>query len=366
MKYGISSLLGPGLAGVLLLGSGCVATEGEAAPPRLVLDISLPSGFFCTVVSDSQDRTCDSAIALNGQAVVEASVDWGGREPGSLEVSDDCGGDLAILASDPGSFQAEWTPPATPVTCVVTARATSEDGTSSELSATVMVQGNGLQGGFPRISVKLSHSNGICVLPVGQAEQTCSEPITAGDLIAAEVQVDWGDLLADQVSVSSLCGDGVPPPNGDPFTFAKLAPLIDTDCTPTFEAIASDGTSATAAMSFSVVDGQPPGEVYAYLYLEHADGECRLRPGAFSTECTPVAAGANALVFVEVAWGNYEAGSITVDDDCNGSFSVTFMSMTSQELDWDVPSKGNACTVQAEAVTADGKRHTFELNVPMD
>jgi hypothetical protein len=147
MNYGISSLLGRGLAGALLLGSGClVMPEGtndgddRSGAPRLVLDVSMPSGVVCTVVSGSQDRTCDSAITSPSRAVVAASIEWNGREPGALEVGDDCGGTLAVLSSNPVAFKAEWAPPSEAGACVITARAASKDGVRSELSAVVVVQ----------------------------------------------------------------------------------------------------------------------------------------------------------------------------------------------------------------------------------
>jgi hypothetical protein len=381
MKYGISFLLGPGLAGALLLGSACVvvpegtpgdddpADVGPAEAPRLTLDIRMPTGVLCTVAADSQDRTCEGPIASNSQAVVDVSVDWDDLEPDLIELEDDCGGTLQFVFNDLASYRATWVSPAEQDTCVITARATSKNGVRSDLSVAVVVQGQRPQLGYPLLSAKLTHSNGTCILPAGQFNVTCSAPVRAGDVMQASLQIDWGNQTQSQISVSPTCGGEFVDPVDDGSTFASawLAPLIDDDdCSVMFEAISQDGAITTAKMNFSVVDGQPPGEVYAYLYLEHTGGQCYLYPGAFATDCAPVTAGERALFYVEIDWGNYEAGSITVSDTCDGNLATTFSSSTNKQFDWDVSAVAAACTVQVEAITADGALHTFEMNVPVN
>jgi hypothetical protein len=377
MKYGISSLLGPGLIGALLLGSGCVLyVEGtpddddnsDPSAPQLVLDVSLPSGAVCTVVS-GQERTCSGSIESSGQAVVAVSVEWGTGAPGDIQVSDNCGGSFAIVGSDSSSLKAEWAPPATQDTCVIMALAVGADGRLAKVSVAIDVQASG-PGAYPWVSGKLSHSNGTCVVQAGQTEVDCNEPVRAGDVMQASIDIDWGDLSESQYGVSSSCGGNwVEPAVGASSTFqaALQAPLIDTeDCWVMFEAISLEGPKTIATLHFSVVDGQPRGEVYAYVYFEHSDGQCYLNPGAFSSECAPASAGEKTLVYVEIDWGNYQAGPITVSDNCNGTFTNTFSSSTNQAFDWLLPPVPTTCTVQVEAVTASGERDVFEMNIPVN
>jgi hypothetical protein len=373
MKHGISSPLGPVLAGALLLGSGCVIVPeairgGDDEGVRIVMDITQPGGTSCTVATNGPARTCEGSIATSGRATVNAAVDWGNSEPGSLEVFDDCAGRFEVRATDLDSFQAEWLAPVVRSTCVFTARALSTDGAGSEVSAVFMVQGDG-PNGYPRLSAKLSHGNGTCVLAAGQSDVACSEPISAGDVVQASASIDWGNLTQGSIAVSPTCsGQFVDPvDDGSSFQTAWEAPLIDTTgCEVTFEAISNEGPFTVAKMSFSIVDGQPPGEVYAYVFLEHTASRCFLNPGAFSTECAAIAAGERALVYVEIDWGNDAPGSITVDDTCDGSFATTFSSETTQQLDWTVPSDAATCTLQVEAITAGGERRTFEMLVPVN
>ncbi len=377
MKYGMSSLLGPGLAGALLLGSGCIViTEGKgdgdhtSGPSRITLSFAMPSGESCILISDNQDRTCDSAIAPLDKATVVVTAEWGARTPGSIEVSDDCGGTFVATYSKPDWVKGQWAPPSTEGTCVITARAISADGGGMLISGVVAVKAEEPQPApYPRVSGKLSHSNDTCVLAAGETAVFCSEPVRAGDVIQASIDIDWGNLTEIQKGVSSSCGgESVEPVNdGSSFQAAWRAPLIDTkDCWVAFEAMTEEGPATIATLYYSVVDGQPRGEVYAYVYFEHSGGQCYLNPGAVSSDCAPATAGERTLVYVEIDWGNHEAGSITVDDTCNGSFTNTFSSSTNKSFDWVVPPAPTTCTVQVEAITASGERNVFEMNIPID
>jgi hypothetical protein len=185
----------------------------------------------------------------------------------------------------------------------------------------------------------------------------------------ASIDIDWGNLTEIQKGVSSSCGGewAEPVDDGSSFQAAWLAPLLNTTgCWVTFEATSQEGPMTIATLYYSVVDGQPKGEVYAYVYFEHSGGQCYVNPGAFSSDCAPAAAGARTLVYVEIDWGNYGAGNITVGDTCNGSFTNTFSSATNKAFDWVVPPVPTTCTVQVEAVTASGERNVFEMNIPVN
>jgi hypothetical protein len=267
MKYGISSLLGPGLAGALLLGSGCI---------------------------------------------------------GLLEGTTDEGSGGAVKEGPPG---------------------------------------------FPRIAAKLSHGNGTCLLPAGQTDVPCDAPVRAGEVMQASVDVEWGELSEGVIVMSPTCSSTFVEPvdDGSAYQEAWRAPLSSNmACEVTFEASSLEGPFATAKMYYSVVDGQPPGEVYGAVNLEHTSGHCALLTGDFSEDCEPVRAGEIALVYVDIDWGNDEVGSIAVGDNCGGAFTTTFSNdVGSQTLEWKVPSAPTSCTLALEAITAGGERHLFELNVPI-
>jgi hypothetical protein len=266
MKHGISSLLGPGLAAALLLGSGCVLLPGCA---------------------------------------------------------------------------------------------TDEDGPGA---------GKGEPVEAPRISAKLSYGNTTCLLSADQTEVTCDTPVRAEEVMQASVDIDWGGLPEGMILVVPSCS-GVyvdPVDDGSAFQLAWHAPFLNTmACEVRLEANSQESPFATSRMYFSVVDGQPPGEVYGYIYLEHSNTVCRLLIGDFSQDCEPFRPGELTIVYAEIAWGNHAAGSIAVRDTCGGTFWTTDSSDIGQDLEWKVPSTPTTCTLQVEAVTAGGEHHVFELNVPV-
>jgi hypothetical protein len=267
MKYGISSLLGPGLAGALLLGSGCLMSSEDAA-------------------GDDTETVKD--------------------------------GD-----------------------------------------------------GFPRITAKLSYGSSTCLLPAGETSVTCNEPVQAWEIMQASVDVEWGELTAGPIVVSPSCSSTYVDPvdDGSAYQEAWHAPLLSNmACEVTLDAVTDEGPFATAKMYYSVVDGQPPGEVYGTINLEHTGGYCHLLTGDFSADCEqPVRAGEITFVYVDTDWGKYEAGTITVSDDCGGTFTLTLDNDAgSQALEWKVPSEPTTCTLALEAFTAGGESHVFELNVPVE
>jgi hypothetical protein len=222
--------------------------------------------------------------------------------------------------------------------------------------------------GAPRISAKLSYGNTTCLLSADQTEVTCDMPVRAEEVMQASVDIDWGGLTEGVIQVVPSCS-GVyvdPVDDGSAYQLAWHAPFLNyMECEVRLEASSHEGPFATSRMYFSVVDGQPPGEVYGYIYLEHTNAVCRLLTGDFSHDCEPVRAGELTIVYAEIFWGNHAAGSIAVRDTCGGTFWTTESSDIGQALEWKVPSTPTTCTLQVEAITAGGDRRVFELNVPV-
>ncbi len=223
--------------------------------------------------------------------------------------------------------------------------------------------------GAPRISAKLSYGSTTCLLSADQAEVACDTPVRAEELMQASVDVDWGKLSEGVVVVATTCSGAYVDPvdDGSAHQAAWHAPFLNNmACEVRIDVSSLEGPFATSIMHFSVVDGQPPGEVYGYIYLEHTSAVCRLLIGDFSQDCEPVRPGELTLVYAEVAWGKHAAGSIAVRDTCGGTFWTTDSSDISRDLEWKVPSAPTSCTLELEAITAAGERHVFALNVPVN
>ena len=120
--------------------TGAVDVNGTiVSAPRVILQ--LDHGSFCEVFTGVENASCADPISPPAVAFVSAFVDWGNAAPGTFEISDDCGGALALF-SEPNPFfiDGEWTPPAEPGVCLITAKATSTDGVSGTISAALLVE----------------------------------------------------------------------------------------------------------------------------------------------------------------------------------------------------------------------------------
>jgi hypothetical protein len=224
--------------------------------------------------------------------------------------------------------------------------------------------------GVPRIAAKLSYGDNTCVLPAGEDHVTCDEPVQAWEIMQASVDIEWGNLTPGPIALTPSCSGRYVDPvdDGSAHQEAWHAPLLSNmACELTLETSTAQGPFASAKMYYAVVGGQPPGEVYGAINLEHTSGLCHLLTGDFSEDCDqPVRAGEIALVYVDTDWGKYEPGSVTVRDDCGGTFTITHDNDAgSQSLEWKVPAEPTTCTLELEVNAAGSERRVFELIVPV-
>jgi hypothetical protein len=225
--------------------------------------------------------------------------------------------------------------------------------------------------GFPRIAAKLSYGDTTCILPAGETSVTCDEPVEAGEIMQASVDIEWDELTPGPVVINPSCSSKYVDPvdDGSANQVAWHASLFSNmACELTLETSTAEGPFTTVKMYYSVVNGLPSGEVYGAIVLEHTSGQCRLLIGELAADCEqPVRAGEITFVYVDIDWGKYEPGSVIVRDDCGGTFTITLDNDAgSQALEWKVPSEPTTCTLALEATTAGGEGHVFELNVPVE
>ena len=242
----------------------------------------------------------------------------------------------------------------------------SEDGTSEDGTETAKGEE-----GFPRIAAKLSYGDSTCLLPAGEKSVTCDEPVQEWEIMQASVDIEWGELTPGPVVINPICSSKYVDPvdDGSAYQMAWHSWLLNNPaCELTLETSTAEGPFTTVKMYYSIENGQPPGEVYGAIHLEHTGGQCRLLTGAFSADCEQsVRAGEITFVYVDTGWGKYEVGSVTVRDDCGGMFTLTHDNNAgSQSLEWKVPSEPTTCTLTLEAITAGSESRVFELNVPVE
>lgn len=118
-------------------------------------------------VSQFSGASCASTIASPSITAWSASVpSWGGSSPGTIEISDDCGGRFGFEQITPDSIGGSWLPPAGGGLCKITARATSSDGEVSTTVAAILARAGTAPTPQP-IQVQANFEDGCQLLQFG-------------------------------------------------------------------------------------------------------------------------------------------------------------------------------------------------------
>lgn len=83
----------------------------------------------CSAFPGLRDYSCQNAAAAPvGVGFTYATISWGGSAAGDLQLTDNCGGHIAIDNAEVDFIAGEWMPPAAGGACILTGRATNRDG----------------------------------------------------------------------------------------------------------------------------------------------------------------------------------------------------------------------------------------------
>jgi hypothetical protein len=186
-------------------GTGAVTVTGVfvGAPG---VSISL-SDLGCNVFPGS-NASCASAIASPATTAFGVSAfDWGASStPGTLELSDNCGGRFGMSGSRDSLFGA-WLPPVAGGLCILTARATNGDGVVGTTSAAILVRpGMPATSQPPHIDARYLS---LGCAPFSPSPVDCGQ-VHAGFMLIMSGQIDWRDGLPGTASVSDDCADSLP------------------------------------------------------------------------------------------------------------------------------------------------------------
>ena len=117
------------------LSAAVLVRDGVERVPTITPTVNLGVSFtieFCSVSSNDGPLAC-GALSVDETANVSSDVSWGDALPGTLVLSDDCGGTFVDEFSEPDFLAATWQPPAAPTSgCPVKATATSLEGVVTE------------------------------------------------------------------------------------------------------------------------------------------------------------------------------------------------------------------------------------------
>lgn len=159
------------------------------------------------------NASCATAIASpTSSAFTAAVVDWGGSAPGTFEVTDSCGGQIRVDASNASGSSGQWTPALGAGTCFVTARAVNADGLTATLSLAVLVR-PGVPAN-PVVSAVLQNARPFCQFGPASSPPDCG---SIGSIFATQMNVFISLTLPsghlDTMSLIDSClGGSVPLP----------------------------------------------------------------------------------------------------------------------------------------------------------
>ena len=233
--------------------TGAVEINGVfVAAPRLFIDLSHGQK-FCQVFPESFDGTCDDDIASPTAANTGVFVEWGNAEPGTLTVTDDCGGSFETFGQDPFFFNANWTPPVNQTVCLVRAEAVSAEGLTSTLSAAIVVRdGEAPRPETPQIFATMSYSS-FCELFPGDNSVQCPAMLP-GDRALLEVRADWRGATPGSLEIVPECAGDLQVVQEDPFfLLAEWTPLpLQPSCQLTLITNDAQGNQTLSFLDFEV------------------------------------------------------------------------------------------------------------------
>lgn len=221
-------------------GANLGATDVRAAfiaSPTMVLSLG---GFGCFVESGG-NGACPATLASPDVSFYQASVQsWGGSTPGTLDVSDSCGGRFGTSSRDSSTITGFWLPPVTGGLCFLTAHAVSGDG----LSATVTAAGLTRPGTAPTVRPPQPQASvDGCSLTPGMPNE-CGT--AAGGTETLFGNVNWDNGHPGSVTISDDCAGPQPDPTspGSFFQVSWLAPTMPrTTCTTMLRATNLEGVT---------------------------------------------------------------------------------------------------------------------------
>jgi hypothetical protein len=225
-----------------------VSTAFVSAPqpflslPRLGCDVTLTSNGSCPQIIASPTATPYQLTVFT----------WGNSSPGTLALSDNCGGTFGTSQRSSDAVIGFWLPPVAGGLCILTAQAVNDDGLSSTVSAAVVTRpGTVATAQPPQIGVSI---DGGCFVAAPGAPADCGD-IQIGSTRSLFGSVGWQDGFPGSVTITDDCVGRRPDPEFTSSFFASwiVASSPGTTCTLTVHATSLEGSSSDAVARYHVV-----------------------------------------------------------------------------------------------------------------
>jgi hypothetical protein len=222
------------------------------AAPELHIELA---GVGCSVFP-GRSGSCPMTIASPGTtAYAVSALSWGLSDPGTLEVSDNCGGQFASFGRVNNSLSGVWLPPVAGGICILTAHAVNGDALAASLSAAVVVHPGAPQPLAPPPAIVVALNN--CVFsssdPVSPAD--CGA-FFAGSAVNAFGDYGFGNGFPGSAILTDDCGGGVFAPSFLGFSLFlgwTLPQTPGTTCTIRLQVTNFQGTSSEAVAHYHLL-----------------------------------------------------------------------------------------------------------------
>lgn len=169
-------------------------------------------------VGPNNNGSCPTAIASPAVTSYDANVaSWGGSTPGTLDVSDDCGGRFGLSSRSPGDVGGFWLPPVGGGLCLLTAHAVSGDGLSATVTVAVLTRAGTAPVTRPPMA-SVFFDNG-CNLGGAAMPPDCGS-LQAGNQRTIFGGVNWDNGHPGSVTINDSCAGPQPDVSAPLFSFA--------------------------------------------------------------------------------------------------------------------------------------------------
>jgi hypothetical protein len=197
--------------------------------------------------------SCPATIASPAMTSYDANVGaWGGGTPGTIDLSDDCGGRFGSSSRGLGDVNGFWLPPLGGGLCFVTAHAVSGDGLSATVTVAVLTRpGTPPTARPPQLNVGFETG---CALGSSAMPPDCGL-LQTGSRRNVVGGVFWDDGHPGSLTINDDCAGAQPDPDTASFFVASwLAPnMPGATCTTTLRATNLEGITTEFAARYHLV-----------------------------------------------------------------------------------------------------------------
>jgi hypothetical protein len=202
--------------------------------------------------------SCPATIASPAMTSYDANVGaWGGGTPGTIDLSDDCGGRFGTTSRGFGDVNGFWLPPVGGGLCFVTAHAVSGDGLSATVTLAVLTRAGTAPTARPPQPTAFFETG--CTFGSAAMPQDCGS-LQAGSQRSVFGNVFWDDGHPGTLTIRDDCAGAQPDP-GTPSFFSTTWHAPNTPgvtCTTTVSATNLEGVTTEVAARYHLV-APPPG-----------------------------------------------------------------------------------------------------------